>query len=207
MHVQRQFICDLLAPMLMRGNPSHIALSTPPITSSRIPTQLTTRHCWRGRTGRERRNVEADVDEGGPRAQASTDHAACADVSHTSSSHQGRGPAQAQDRSAAPRGRRRAAPGTSPRHRPPLSSNLPRHAPCQPQQDGGKGRCPVVSNRPLHCVMQQRCHHASASVRIPSSRPMSSPRLHLSATDRQDKFQLPIEEENFSTVIAFCHCC
>jgi hypothetical protein len=82
---------------------------------------------------------------------------------------QGRGPVSVQDRRDAPRGRRRTAPGTGPRPRPPRRRNLPRHDPCQPQQDGGKGRCPVVSNRPLHRAMQQRCHHASASARSPSS--------------------------------------
>ena len=60
------------------GYPSHNAISTPPITSDRKPTQLTTRHSRRGRTGRERPDVEADVDEGGPRLQAATDRAACA---------------------------------------------------------------------------------------------------------------------------------
>ena len=53
-------------PMLMRGN-------TPPTTRSpphrsrptaRKPTQPTTRHSRRGRTGRERPDVEEDVDEG-----------------------------------------------------------------------------------------------------------------------------------------------
>jgi hypothetical protein len=38
-------------------HPSHIKISTPPITSSRIPTQQTTRHCQRGRTGRESHDV------------------------------------------------------------------------------------------------------------------------------------------------------
>jgi len=47
-------------------HPSHNTLSTPPITSSRIPTQLTTSHSWRGRTGLERHDIEADVDKGGP---------------------------------------------------------------------------------------------------------------------------------------------
>ena len=39
------------------------------------PTQPTTRHSRRGRTGRERHDVEADVDEGDPQAQTATDHA------------------------------------------------------------------------------------------------------------------------------------
>jgi len=50
---------------------------------------------------------------------------------------QGRGPSPAQDRSSAPRGRRRATPGTGPRRRPPCLRNHPRHAPCQ-QQDVGQ---------------------------------------------------------------------
>jgi hypothetical protein len=73
-------------------HPSHNALSTPPITSSRIATQPTTRHIRRGRTGRERHDVEADVDEGGPRAQAATDRAACA-----AAPHQHQPPPQRQD--------------------------------------------------------------------------------------------------------------
>jgi hypothetical protein len=48
----------------------------------RIPTQPTTRHCLRGRMGLERHDVKADVDEGGPRAQAATDRAACAAAPH-----------------------------------------------------------------------------------------------------------------------------
>jgi len=54
--------------------------STPPITSDRKPTQPTTRHSRRGRTGRERPDVEADVDEGGLRLQAATDRAACVEA-------------------------------------------------------------------------------------------------------------------------------
>jgi hypothetical protein len=54
------------------------------------------------------------------------------------STSQGRGPEPAQDRRAAPRGRRRAAPGSSPRSRPPRRHKPPRHAPRQQQQDGGK---------------------------------------------------------------------
>jgi hypothetical protein len=88
-------------------------------------------------------------------------------VRHTPTSHQlqppqGSGPLQVSDHRALSRGLWRATPGTGPHRRPPRHSNLPRHDPCQPQQEGGKGRCPVVSNRPLHCEMQQRCHHASA---------------------------------------------
>jgi hypothetical protein len=49
----------------------------PTITSDRKPTQQTTRYSWRGRTGRERPDVEADVDEGGPRLQAATYSVAC----------------------------------------------------------------------------------------------------------------------------------
>ncbi len=53
-----------------------LLLSTPPITPDRKPTQPTTRHSQRGRTGRERPDVEADADDGGPRLQAPTDRAA-----------------------------------------------------------------------------------------------------------------------------------
>jgi hypothetical protein len=46
------------------------------------PTQPTTRHSRRGRTGWERHDVEADADEVGPRLQAATDRAACAAAPH-----------------------------------------------------------------------------------------------------------------------------
>jgi hypothetical protein len=79
---------------------------------------------------------------------------------------------------------------TAPRRLLPCRRNLPRHAPCQSQQEGGKGRCPVVSNWPLHHAMQQRCHHASASARSPSWPPMPRPCLQRAAIARQEKFQL-----------------
>jgi hypothetical protein len=82
------------------------------------------------------------------RMQATTDSTAYVFVSHQLQPSQGRGPSLTQDRRAAPRGWQRAAPGTGPRRSSPSHSNLPRHAPCQPQQEGWKGRCPVVSNRP-----------------------------------------------------------
>jgi hypothetical protein len=63
--------------MLMRGNIPPTTISTPLITSDRKPTQLTTCHSRRGRTGRERPDVESNVDEGCPRLQATTDRAAC----------------------------------------------------------------------------------------------------------------------------------
>jgi len=70
-------------------------ISTPLITSDRKPTQATTRHSQRGRTGRERPDVEADaVDEGGPRLQAPTDCKACITAPSSSTSH----PPQQQDR-------------------------------------------------------------------------------------------------------------
>jgi hypothetical protein len=58
------------------------ALSTPQITSDRKPTQHTTRHSQRGRTGRERPVVETDVNEGGPQLQPATDSVACVDAPH-----------------------------------------------------------------------------------------------------------------------------
>jgi hypothetical protein len=100
------------------GYPSHNALPTPPIMSDRKPTQPTTRHSRRGRTGRERPDVEADVDEGGLRLQAATDRSACVaaphrtshppqqkDAVHSCAPARGRWPAPAQDRCAAPHGR------------------------------------------------------------------------------------------------------
>jgi hypothetical protein len=106
-------ICDVItSPEKEKSSANHYS---PPITSRRIPTQPTTSHSRRGRTGRERHDVEVDVDEGDPRAQTATDSAACETASHQLQAPQGRGPAPAQDRRAAPRGLRRAAPGTGPR--------------------------------------------------------------------------------------------
>jgi hypothetical protein len=96
----------------------------------------------------------------------------------------GRGPSPAQDRRAATCGQRRAAPGSRPRRRPPRRHNPPRHSP--PTTTGWRqDRYPVVSKRPLHSAMQQRCHHASASARSPSWPPMPRPRLQRAATPGQ----------------------
>jgi hypothetical protein len=65
-----------------------------------------------------------------------------------------------------------------------------------------KGGHPVVSNRPLHHAMQQRCHHASASARSPSWPPMPRPRLQRAATARREKVQLRIREQSFYLVVA-----
>ena len=72
-------------------------------TSDRKPTQPTTRHSQRGRTGRERPDVEADADEGGPRLQAPTDRTAC--VAAPQQQHQPPTPAT-----------RRSPQGAAPRH-------------------------------------------------------------------------------------------
>jgi hypothetical protein len=114
----------------------------------------------------------------------------------------GRGPAPAQDRRAAPHGRLRAAPGASRPPPPPPPAPPPQpHTTRPPPTTTGrrKGGSPVVSNRPLHRAMQQRCHHASASARSPSWPPMPRPRLQRSATARREKVQFPIREQNFST--------
>jgi hypothetical protein len=72
-------------------------------TLTRKPTQPTTRHSRRGRTGRERTDVEADADEGGPRLQAPTDRAAC--VAAPQQQHQPPSPAT-----------RHSPQGAAPRH-------------------------------------------------------------------------------------------
>ena len=57
---------------------------------------------------------------------------------------------------------------------------------------------PVVSNWPLHRVMQQRCHHVtSASAQSQSWQPMPRPRLQQAATARREKVQLRIREQSF----------
>ncbi len=91
--------------------------------SDRKPTQPTTRHSRRGRTGRERPDVEADVDEGGPRLQAATDR-----VTYVAAPHQHQSP---------PPGTRWSLPGTALRHGEGVKRRLrtaaPRHtAGCGP---------------------------------------------------------------------------
>jgi hypothetical protein len=108
----------------------------------------------------------------------------------------GRGPAQAQDRRAAPHGRWRAAPGARPRCSPPRRPSPTRHAPPPTTTGCRKGGSPVISNRPLHRAMQQRCHHASESARSPPFPPMPRPRLQRAATVLREKVQLPIREQN-----------
>jgi hypothetical protein len=200
-------------PILMRGN-------TPPTTRSpphrsrpsRKPTQPTTRHSLRGRTGRERPDVEADVDEGGPRLQAATDRAACAAAPHQ---HQPPPPSTRRSpQRAVPRhgeGGQRLRRTAAPRHtanggprpgRAPAAARpavvAPHATPRPPPTTTGrrKGGCPVVSNRPLHRAMQQRCQHASASAQSPSWPPMPRPHLQRAATARREKVQLPIAEQN-----------
>ena len=133
------------APMLMRGN-------TPP-TSRSHPTnhvQQDTRR--RGRTGRERHDVEADVDRRGRPPSAGRHRpptARHAPTPRTSSSHhEGRGPAPAQDRRAAPRGRRRAAPGTGPRRRPPRRRNPHATLPANHNRMAGKADAPPSATGP-----------------------------------------------------------
>ena len=94
------------------------------------------------------------------------------DAVHSCAPARGRWPAPAQDRCAAPHGRLRATPVLRPRRPPPRHRSPTRHVPRQQQQDRRKGGHPVVSNRPLHRAMQQRCHHASASAPSPSWPPM-----------------------------------
>ena len=106
----------------------------------------------------------------------------------------GRGPAPAQHRSTAPRGRRRAAPGSRPRpRRQPPTTRPP------PTTTGWReARCPVVSNLPLPRVMQQRCHHASASARNPYWPPMPRPRLRAATPDqRLGRLSSPLRTEFF----------
>ena len=100
------------------------------------------------------------------------------DAVHSCAPARGRWPAQAQDRCAAPHGWLRTAPVLRPLRRPPRHSSPTRHVPLQRQQGRRKGGHPVVSNRPLHRVMQQRCHHASASARSPSWPHMQLPQEH-----------------------------
>jgi hypothetical protein len=185
-----------LARMSIRGNTPPTSRS--PHNQSRPegypPNQQPVTVCeeeWDGRGTTSRRTSTRAAPE---RRQPLT--ARHAQTTRTSSSHPREG-VHHRRRTAAFRHAAGGGPGTGPRRRPPCPRNPPRHAPCQPQQEGGKGRCPVVSNWPLHSAMQQRCHHASASARSPSSQTMPRPRLQRAATARQEKFQPPIAEQNF----------
>jgi hypothetical protein len=142
-------------------------LLTPPITSDRKPTQPTTSHSRRERTGWERPKVEEDVDEGVLLLKTSTDNAACV---ATPQQHQppppskrmqskencapakGKGPAPAQDRCAAPHGRLRASPVTRPRRRPPLSMRNNQGYPARrmlprPERDAERGKQGYLERR------------------------------------------------------------
>jgi hypothetical protein len=54
------------------------------------------------------------------------------------------------------------------------------------------------ANSPSTVELQQRCHSTSASAPSPSWPTMPRPSLKWAATARQEKIQLPIEEQNFS---------
>ena len=158
-------------PMLMRGNnPSHKALSTPLITSSKKPTQPTTRHSRRGSHPPQQQDaVHRELRPGtGKGASAGT------------------GPPRRATQPAA--GRAQASPPPPPAPPPQPHTTRP-----PPTTTGRRqGGYPVVSNRPLHRAMQQRCHHASASARSPSWPPM--PRPHLLASRERSALHA---EQNF----------
>jgi hypothetical protein len=89
--------------------------------------------------------VEADVDEGGLRLQASTDCVACA--------------AAPQQHQSPPPATRLNPQGAASQHGEGGQRQLRTAATCHTAGCG--------SNLPLHHVMQQRCHHTSASARKP----------------------------------------
>jgi len=92
-----------------------------------------------------------------------------------------------------------AGPARAPPPPPPAPPPQPLATRSLPTTTGRrKGGHPVVSNRPLHRAMQQRCHHASASARSPSWPTMPRPRLQRAATARREKVQLRIREQSFS---------
>jgi hypothetical protein len=152
--------------------------------------------------------VQADVDEGGPQTQAATDRAACADVA----------PAPATPGKGAIAGTGHAAcggprPGPAPTAARPAAATSHVTPPANHNRKAGKAdalssatgpstaRCAVEGHdaakmSPRICMMQQRCHHASASARSPSSPPMPRPSLQRASTARQEKFQLPIVAQN-----------
>jgi hypothetical protein len=99
-----------------------------------------------------------------------------------------------------------ARPAAGPARAPPPPTPAPLPQPLAtrslPTTTGRrKGGHPVVSNRPLHRAMQQRCHHASASARSPCWPTMPRPRLQRAATARREKFQLRIREQSFKATL------
>ena len=108
----------------------------------------------------------------------------------------GRGPEPVQDRRAAPRGRRRAAPGSRPSCRQPRRRNSTTRPP--PTTTGWReDRCPVVSKRPLHRAMQQ---DATTHQHLPGpdlAAHCPSPPAAVSHARHTEKTQIPITEQNF----------
>jgi hypothetical protein len=150
---------------------------TPPITSNRRPTQLTTRHSRRGRTGWERPDVEVDANEGSPRLQSATDRAACV--------------AAPQQHQPPPPSTRQSQQGPSPRHgeggQRRRRTVVPRHtagcgprpgpapAPARPAPAAPHDTYPTNNNRPEE--MRTSCHHQLAPP--PRDAAKMSPRISI----------------------------
>ena len=87
-------------------------------------------------------------------------------------------------------------PGPAPAATRPAPATPHDKFPRRQQQDAG--RPDVLSNNlPLHRVMQQRCHHASAPARIPSWPPMPRPRPQRAAAVRPERIQPRIRNRIF----------
>ena len=151
------------------GHPSRSALAaTPPITSSRISTQPTTRHCRRGRTGRERHDVESDDDGDGSRAQPAKNLRAL--VMQSSAPAPGASSAWDSSLGAIEDSISQctflqmtytaknqhadciAASGARPCFHPPLRCDPHATSPAPTTTGCREDRCPVVSKRPLHSL-------------------------------------------------------
>ena len=129
------------------------------VTESSTNKQHHLSHSQRGRTGRERPDVEADADEGGPRLQSSTDRVACVTVPQQQ--HQ-----PCHTAGWGPRRRRRPPCNADPHDTFPANNN---------RQEEMRTSC--CQQPVLHSDMQQRCHHTSGSARSQSwqARPPSQP--------------------------------
>jgi hypothetical protein len=196
-----------LVPMLMRGN-------TPPTTrspphQSRLtgnpPNQQPATVCeeergGRGPTSRQTSMRVAPDCRPPPTARhasttrTSTSHS----LQQQDTVHRELSPGTGKTASSVARPPRRATRPAAGRARaplppPPAPPPKPHTTRPQPTTTGLRKRgYPVVSNRPIHSEMQQRCHHTSASARSPSWPPMPRPRLQRAATARREKVQLPI---------------
>ena len=126
----RQCRCGVIPlPQRVLHPTNHVQQETHPTDNS---------HSCRGRTGRERHDVEADVDEGDPQVQTATDR-----VEHATSPHHNRHP-----------------PAT--RRTPHRTSSQTTHTTGNPHTAGDGHRPEDTHDAPPQCVGVPRATHADS---------------------------------------------